>query len=88
MEEVANVVAVNPHVGEIVYGTGGFHKFRYVGVKNKGKSWGMRVINLFVANEGEIHIIDIFEKAEKENLTKEERNELAEIAVLLKGVKK
>ncbi len=88
MEEIAIVVAANPQVGEIMRGTGGFRKFRYAGAKNKGKSGGMRVIHLFVANEGEIHIIDIFEKAEKENLTKEERNELAEIAALLKGVKK
>ncbi len=88
MEEIANEVAANPQVGEMMRGTGGFRKLRYAGVKNRGKSGGMRVIHLFVANEGEVHIIDIFEKAEKENLTKEERNELAEIAALLKGVKK
>lgn len=69
-------------------GTGGFRKFRYAGVKTKGKSGGMRVIYLFVANDGEIHIIDIFEKSEKENLSKVERNKLAKIAALLKGDRK
>lgn len=88
MDEVAGMVAADPQLGEIVRGTGGFRKFRYAGVKNKGKSGGMRVVHLFVANDGEIHIIDIFEKSEKENLTKVERNELAKIAALLKGEKK
>ncbi len=88
MEEIADMVAINPQLGEIMRGTGGFRKFRYASVKNRGKSGGMRVIHLFVANDGEIHIIDIFEKSEKENLTKVERNELAKIAALLKGDKK
>jgi hypothetical protein len=67
---------------------GGGTKFRYAGVRNKGKSGGMRIIHLFVANDGEIHIIDIFEKSEKENLTKVERNELVKLAALFKGEKK
>jgi hypothetical protein len=41
-----------------------------------------------MANDGEIHIVDIFEKSEKENLAKVERNELAKIAALIKGDKK
>ncbi len=82
------MVATNPQLGEIIRGTGGFRKFRYAGVKTKGKSGGMRVIHLFIANDGETHIIDIFEKSEKETLSKVERNELAKIAALLKGDKK
>ncbi len=88
MEEIADMVATDPLLGELMRGTGGFRKFRYAGVKNKGKSGGMRIIHLFVATDGEIHIIDIFEKSEKENLTKVERNELAKLAALLKGDKK
>jgi len=45
----------------------------------------MRVIYLFVTHDFEIHLIDIFEKSEKENLSKAERNELAKLAALLKG---
>ena len=65
-------------------GTGGFRKFRYAGVKSRGKSGGLRVIHLYVANHGEVHLIDIFEKSDKDNLTKAEQNELAKIAALLK----
>ena len=68
-------------------GTGGFRKFRYAGIKGKVKSEGMRVIHLFISNDGEIHLFDIFEKSDKENLTKAERNLLAKMAAVLKGEK-
>ena len=87
IDEIANSVAMNPKLGAIMSGTGGFRKFRYAGVKGKGKSGGMRIIHLFVASNGEVHLIDIFEKADKENLSKTERNELAKIATLIKGEK-
>jgi len=85
IDEITNMVAANPKLGEIMSGTGGFRKFRYAGVKGKGKSGGMRIIHLFVADDGEVHLIDIFEKSDKENLTKAERNELAKLAAVLKG---
>ena len=88
IEEITSLVAINPKIGEVMSGTGGFRKFRYAGVQGKGKSGGMRVIHLFIAKDGEVHLIDIFEKSEKENLTKAERNELAKIAALLKGEEK
>lgn len=88
IEDIANALAANPLLGEVMRGTGGFRKFRYAGVKNKGKSGGMRVIHLFVSDDGEVHLIDIFEKSDKENLTKAEQNELAKIAAMLKGAKK
>lgn len=87
IEDIANALAADPALGEVMRGTGGFRKFRYAGVKNKGKSGGMRVIHLYVSNDGEVHLIDIFEKSDKENLTKAEQNELAKIAALLKGDK-
>ncbi|MFT7530934.1 MAG: hypothetical protein ACI9FD_001943 [Gammaproteobacteria bacterium] len=85
IDEIANMVAINPKIGAVMCGTDGFRKFRYAGVKGKGKSGGMRIIHLFVADDGEVHLIDIFEKADKENLSKTEQNELAKLAALLKG---
>ena len=87
IDDIANALAADPMLGEVMRGTGGFRKFRYAGVKNKGKSGGMRVVHLYVSNGGEVHLIDIFEKSDKENLTKAEQNELAKIATLLKGDK-
>jgi len=83
--DVADAVAADPFVGDLIHGTGGFRKFRYAGIQGKGKSGGARVIHFFVSHHKEVHLIDIFEKNEKENLTKAEQNELAKIAALLKG---
>ena len=87
IEDIASAVAADPKLWVVMRGTGGFRKFRYAGVKSRGKSGGLRVIHLYVANHGEVHLIDIFEKSDKDNLTKSEQNELAKIAALLKGDK-
>lgn len=85
LDDIANVLVADPKLGETMRGTGGFRKFRYAGIKGKGKSGGMRVVHLFVSKDGQVHLIDIFEKSDKENLSKAEQNELAKIAALLKG---
>lgn len=85
IDDIANILAADPKLGETMRGTGGFRKFRYAGIKGRGKSGGMRIVHLFVSKDGEVHLIDIFEKSDKENLSKAEQNELAKIATLLKG---
>ena len=85
MDEIADVLAISPNAGGVMRGTGGFRKFRYAGVKGKGKSGGMRIIHLFVAGNGEVHLVDIYAKGEHENLSKAECNELAKLATILKG---
>lgn len=87
MDEIANMLAANPNSGDMMQGTGGFRKMRYAGVEGKGKRGGVRVIHLFVLNDEEVHLVDIYGKGEKDNLTKAERNELAILAAVLKGEK-
>ena len=60
MDDIANALAANPMIGDSMRGTGGFRKFRYAGVKNKGKSGGMRIIHFYVSTHQEVHVIDIF----------------------------
>ncbi len=79
------MLAILSNAGEVMRGTGGFRKFRYAGVKGRGKSGGMRIIHLFVPGNGEVHIVDIYVKSEQENLSKAECNELAKLAAILKG---
>ena len=85
MNEVTDLLAANPNAGNVIRGTGGFRKLRYAGIKGKGKSGGMRLIYLFVAGSGEVHLVDIYAKGEQENLSKTECNELAKLAAILKG---
>ena len=87
MDNVANLLAANPKAGELMQGTGGFRKLRYAGVEGKGKSGGVHIIHLFAVNDQEIHLVDIYGKNEKDNLTKAERNELSKLAVILKREK-
>lgn len=84
MGEIADILAADPHTGDIMPGTGGFRKMRYAGVAGKGKSGGMRVIHLFVTKQGVVHLLHIYGKGEKDNLSKAERNELAKLAAILK----
>lgn len=85
MGEIADLLAANPTAGDIMQGTGGCRKLRYAGVRGKGKSGGMRVIHLFVTADQQVHLLDIYGKGEKANLTKTERNALAKLATVLKG---
>jgi len=84
MDEIANIVAANPKIGDVMQGTRGFRKFRYASVEGKGKSSGVRIIHMYVTEDQEVHLIDIYDKGEKDNLSKEERNELAKLAAILK----
>ena len=87
MDEIADMLAVDPDAGDVMQGCGGCRKLRYAGVPAKGKSGGMRVIHLFVTGDQEVHLLDIYGKAEKNNLTKAERNALASLAAILKGTR-
>ena len=48
----------------------------------------MRVVHFFITRDQEVHLVDIYGKGEKDNLTKAEVNELAKLAAILKGEKK
>ena len=87
MAEIADIVAADPKAGDLIQGTGGCRKLRYAGVKGKGKSGGMRVIHFFIDADQEVHLLDIYGKNQKVNLTKQEKNELAKLTAILKGEK-
>lgn len=84
-DEIADIVASTPLAGDVMPGTGGFRKMRFAGTEGKGKSGGVRIIHLFLTSDHEVHLVDVYGKGEKSNLTKAERNELARLATILKG---
>ncbi|MFH1157426.1 MAG: type II toxin-antitoxin system RelE/ParE family toxin [Pseudomonadota bacterium] len=85
MNDIADTVSRTPEIGEVVAGTGDVRKFRYAAKEGRGKSGGARVIYLAVIKKGVIHLIDIFGKNEKTNLTKAEKNTIAKLSQVLKG---
>ena len=62
-------------IGAVMRGTGGIRKMRFA-FEHSGKSGGVRVIYVDFEVYEKIYLITAYTKSEKDNLTKEERNEL------------
>lgn len=73
----------DPKSGDVIRGTGGFRKVR-VRSRGRGKSGSVRVIYFLVVNQDQILLYDLFEKSDRDNLTKQERNELKGVSADLK----
>ena len=72
----------NPEAGVVLKGTGGIRKLRWSS-KGNGKSGGSRVIYFYYNTTLPLFLLTIFNKNEKINLSKSERNELAQLADVL-----
>ena len=75
-DEIVSIVAANPTVGDLMVGTGGLRKFRHA-KPGTGKSGGYRVLVAHLGNDLPAFLIGVFGKNQKDNLTKDERNEIA-----------
>ena len=76
---VINYLASHPQSGELIQGTGGIRKLRW-SAKGKGKSGGIRVIYYFHNGAVPLFLLTVFCKAERANISKAERNELAKLS--------
>lgn len=76
--DVIDYLAKRPKAGVLIAGTGGVRKLRW-GRADKGKSGGVRVIYYFHSDVMPLYLITVFGKGDKDNLTKEERNGMAEL---------
>ncbi len=75
---IQSEILKNPEVGAVMPGTGGLRKFRS-GLENKGKSGGIRVLYVDFPERQQTWLVTVFSKNTKANLTKKERNEIAEL---------
>ena len=78
-EKIVAMVAADPECGELIPGTGGFRKTR-VARSGMGKRGGARVIYILRNASFPIFLITAYAKNRKENLSRQERNELAKRA--------
>jgi len=78
-EDIVSMVAADPECGEVLQGTGGFRKVR-VARSGVGKRGGARVIYIVRNENFPIFLVAAYAKNEKENLTRQERNQLAKHA--------
>lgn len=83
-EELVFFLAGNPLAGDLMEGTGGIRKLRWAR-QGMGKSGGVRVIYFFY-NEGmPLYALTVYGKGEKDNISKAERNQMAQLVAILVG---
>ena len=75
-------MAVHPKAGDLDEGTGGVRKLRW-GRGAQGKSGGVRVIYYVHSEKMPLYLLTLFAKNERANISKAQRNELAELVDLL-----
>lgn len=71
-------IAKNPLAGDLISGTGGARKVRWVGT-NKGKSGGVRVIYYYYNLGTPIFLFTAYGKNQRANITMNEKNLLKKI---------
>ena len=81
-QDLINYLAEHPKSGDIMEGTGGVRKLRWRR-GGQGKSGGVRVIYYFHDDLMPLYLLTLFAKGVKVNLTKGERNELADLVEAL-----
>lgn len=74
----------NPKIGKVVKGTGRLRKMRFA-THEEGKSGGKRVCYVDFTVLDTIYLITVYAKGEKENLTKEECNNIKKAIDILEA---
>jgi hypothetical protein len=80
-DEVAAMAAeigADPLSGDLIPGTGGARKLRFAR-QGAGKSGGYRTIHYFGGDDVPVFLLAIVDKGQRANLSKAERNELADL---------
>lgn len=77
-QDLINYLAEHPKSGDVMQGTGDVRKLRWRR-GGQGKSGGVRVIYYFHDDLMPLYLLTLFAKGDKANLTKAERNELADL---------
>jgi mRNA-degrading endonuclease RelE of RelBE toxin-antitoxin system len=75
-DAVVDLVAYEPTCGDLIPGTGGLRKVR-VGREHSGKRGGARVVYYFHDTSIPIHLLAIYAKNEKSDLSAAEKKEFA-----------
>lgn len=84
LSQLQQVLLENPKAGDVMKGTGGLRKVRFA-FPGSGKSGSVRVCYIDIEGVLEIHLIDVFAKNEKENLSQAERNAIRIVVEQIKA---
>lgn len=75
---IASAIGAAPLSGDLMQGTGGARKLRFAR-PGAGKSGGYRTIHYFGGEDVPVFLLAVVDKGQRANLSKAERNELAEV---------
>ena len=81
-ENIIDYLASHPASGVIIQGTGGIRKLRWKR-EGSGKSGGVRIIYYYHNESYPVFLLTLFGKSEKANLSKAQRNKLAQLVQIL-----
>src|SRR5579863_9696253 len=72
-----NRLAINPDLGDVMPGTGGFRKLRWADPKRgKGRRGGLRIIYFYFIGQQQIWLMTLYGKNEAVDLSPKEKKEL------------
>lgn len=80
--DLISYLAEHPRAGDMIEGTGGVRKLRW-GRGGRGKSGGVRVVYYVHSEAMPLYLLTLFAKNERANLSKAERNDLADLVDIL-----
>ena len=71
------LLALNPELGDLMPGTGGFRKLRWADQRRgKGRRGGLRVIYYYFSSDEQIWLMTLYGKNEADDLTPKEKKVL------------
>jgi hypothetical protein len=82
LRRIVDRCAEHPEAGDVIQGTGGARKIRFAG-RGRGKSGGYRVITFYSGRDLPVFLLTVFGKGERSDLSKAERNALAQLTKTL-----
>jgi hypothetical protein len=77
-------IAANPEAGDVIPETGGVRKVRWARA-GTGKRGGARVIYFYHNANRPLYLLMVYVKAQRENLTADEKRAVRRLAAILKG---
>lgn len=83
LKSLQEILLREPKTGDVVPGTGGLRKIR-ISCNNHGKRGGARVVYVDVEIKEKIHLINVYAKNEKDDLSESEKKAIAAIIKVLK----
>ena len=82
-----NIILDDPESGDIIKGTGGVRKLRFAFV-GQGKSGSCRVCYIDLASYETVYLLTVYKKADKENLSAEEKNNIKTLVKALEQIER